>query len=881
MRFDHPETGFGSRALDPRPGARAGVVALAALVVACGSERSRTIDPGVPLELAVQRARLVSAVEYDLFLRVPASREAPVHGDMTVHFNLGGVEGPVALDFAGPPAGLDSLVVNGRVIRPHVTNEHILLPADHLVEGGNKAKISFTASDLSLNRNETYLYTLFVPDRARFAFPCFDQPDLKARFRLTLDLPTRWSAVSNGGVRSQETVGDRTVHRFHETKPISTYLFAFTAGAFQTERARRAGRILTMLHRETDSLKVARNREAIFDLHETALTWLEDYTGIAYPFEDFRFVLIPSFQYGGMEHPGATFYRDEALLLDESATQNDRLRRASLIAHETAHMWFGNLVTMEWFNDVWMKEVFANFMAAKIVHPSFPEIDHDLRFLLTHYPAAYEVDRSAGANPIRQELDNLQEAGTLYGAIIYQKAPIVMRQLERLVGEETMRAGLREYLDRHSWGNATWLDLIEVLDRRSEEDLRSWSQVWVEESGRPRIHTQARIGDDGRLETLTLVQSDPAGRGRVWIQQLDVLIGRETERHYLPVQLDRPSLTVDAASGLAAPDFVIPNGRGFGYGLFSLDPDARADLLDRLPELGDATLRAVAWLDLWDAMLEGLLPAPELVDLMLRALPDESEELNVERVLDYLDQAYWRYLGEAARRELASRMEEVLWTEMQAAARTGLKAAYFNTYLEVAMTDEAVERLRRVWSGDLSLEGLPLSERDLTGLALALAVREPLDAEMILDEQARRIDNPDRRDRFEFVRSAVSADPAVREAFFASLQEPRNREDEPWVLDALGYLHHPLRAEHAVKYLRPSLELLEEIQRTGDIFFPKRWLDASFSGHNSVRAAEIVCDFLRERPTYPDRLRRKILQSADPLFRAAVVVHGWSRDGCS
>src|SRR5688500_13107584 len=152
--------------------------------------------------------------------------------------------------------------------------------------------------------------------------------------------------------------------------------------------------------------------------------------------------MIPSFHVSGMEHPGAILYNQERQLLDESATQNQLLDRASTIAHETAHMWFGDLVTMQWFNDVWMKEVFANFMAAKIVNPSFPEVNHELRFLLAHYPAAYEVDRTPGANAIRQPLDNLNEAGSLYGAIIYQKAPIIMRHLEAIMGEELFREGL-------------------------------------------------------------------------------------------------------------------------------------------------------------------------------------------------------------------------------------------------------------------------------------------------------------------------------------------------------------------------------------------------------------------------------------------------------
>jgi aminopeptidase N len=242
--------------------------------------------------------------------------------------------------------------------------------------------------------------------------------------------------------------------------------------AFSIETAEKDGRTLRLLHRESDAAKVARNRDAVFDLQFKALAWLENYTGLPYAFGKFDFVLIPSFQFGGMEHPGSVFYNADALFLDEAATQTQLLGRASLIAHETAHMWFGDLVTMRWFNDVWMKEVFANVHGREDREPVVSGRESRLAVPVFALSAAYGVDRTDGANPIRQPLANLNEAGSLYGAIIYQKAPIVMRQLELLMGADGFRDGLRDYLNAHKFGNATWPDLISVLD--PERTSTSW-----------------------------------------------------------------------------------------------------------------------------------------------------------------------------------------------------------------------------------------------------------------------------------------------------------------------------------------------------------------------------------------------------------------------
>jgi aminopeptidase N len=849
----------------------AGGVALGLIATACQradypTTAAAPVETGVSQTLAEARKQLLSGVHYALDLTIPSQKSAPISGSEVVTFTLKNTRQPLQLDFKAAADHLRSLAVNGQAVPIDYRNEHLVLPAQALRVGRNEVKIDLVAGDQSLNRNDDYLYTLLVPDRARTVFPVFDQPNLKATLALTLTVPAAWQAVANGPLRDSVRTGVSKTYRFAPSDSISTYLFSFAAGRFTPVRRVVGGRAMNFYHRETDSTKIRLSMPTIFRLHGEALAFLENYTGLPYPFQKFDFTAIPDFQYGGMEHVGNIDYKAASLFLDDGATKDQLLARQNLIGHETAHMWFGDLVTMQWFNDVWMKEVFANFIADKMNPEAAAGSAQLLKFVTDHYPAAYAVDRTAGANPIRQPLANLQDAGSLYGNIIYHKAPIMMRQLERLMGEQPFQAGIQEYLKKYAHGNATWPDLIAILDAHTPADLQAWNQVWVNQPGRPVFDYQLQA-TAGQPTQLIISQHAEDGSDRVWPQQFEVTLGYPSGPVELTVSMNQREVRVPLPAGQAAPRYVQLNSQGLGYGVFPVAPA----LADNLTLLTDPVARASTYIALYENMLSGrgLAPRP-LLDRYLTQTTHETNDLNIKLLTGQLSDIFWKFLPPAERAALAPAMEKALWQAMLSQPRPGEQKLYFKAYQSIALTPAAQARLYHIWQSQQAPALVKLTEDDYTSLALALAVRDYAAPQPILSQQLARIKNVDRRQRLEFMLPALSPNVAVRDAFFASLKQEKNREKEAWVTAALGYLHHPLRQATSEKYLAESLDLLTEIQATGDIFFPAAWLQGTLGAYQSATAARTVQAFLAAHPTpaYNPQLRLKLLQASDDLFRA-------------
>lgn len=808
------------------------------------------LDRGVSAELAKERKLQIEDLHYSLCFVLPLNRSEAVRGNATIVFQLRKRQG-VVLDFKAEEGSIVRIEVNGKETTYEWSNEHIVLPRKNMHRGTNEIKIDFIVPNQSLNRNEDYLYTLLVPDRARTLFPCFDQPNLKARFRLTLEMPTGWKAVSNTAVTEQHSEDGRVTLRFAETEPLSTYLFSFVAGRMECSEWHEDGRTIVAYYRETDSAKVAQLPD-IFNQVAASIRWMEQYTAIPYPFSKYDFVILPGFQYGGMEHVGATLYNDRSMFLSPNATPDEQLNRMQLIGHEVAHMWFGDLVTMDWFDDVWIKEVFANYFGLRISEPLFPHINHRLNWLKSYTAPAMAEDRTAGTTPIRQRLDNLQDGGLIYGNIVYDKAPVMLEKLAEFMGEEAFREGLRDYLRTYAYTNATWDELIATLNRHTEHDLTAFSQAWVYKKGLPTI----LFRQENRR--LCITQQDRDGHPYSWPQKMQIRLSDGQQDTILNIDLNGNSQTVYCPF---VPTHIIPNSDGHGYGLFLTDSVSTAWLITHWFEISDETARLSA-LMLLNEMYEHLLSiSPNAwVQSLLKGLSREPNALIASSVVGYL----YSPLSDLTLEECVGAENQIMRLSQQHSIPS-CRTQLLRLLMAEGRTETTTDSLLTLW--DTQSSSL-LSEDDYTTLAFELAVRLPKTSDRILAHQRQRISNPDRVRRFDFIARATVADETSRDSLFAALLLPENRRIEPWAVTALYYLNHPLRQSHAVRYLRPALEVLEDVQHTGDIFFPRSWVGSLLRGHRSPEAYHEVTSFVTAHPDYPPMLLNKLLQAAYPLYRA-------------
>ncbi len=836
------------------------------------------LEPGVSRELARWRAKVYYDVRYALELSI-ASPVTKLDGRLELRVAVRGKPVDLVLDWRAPAgARLGAVEANGVAIaKPRVVREHLVIPARHVRAGENVVRIAFespiatagTAVTLYPDREDgsEYVYSLFVPADASTVFPCFDQPDLKARFTLALDVPKTWEAVSNApAIQTAPGASSKRVV-FRATEPISTYLFAFAAGPFEILDDREDGVApqpeARMLVRRSRLKRAQAASYEMFMLHRQAVDWFAQYFGFPFPFPKHDLVLVPEFPYGGMEHAGATFLREESVLFPSEPSAADRLRRAQLLFHETSHQWFGDLVTMRWFDDLWLKEGFANLMAAKATAAIRPEYAawnafHQLKV------AAYRTDATQGTTPIWQHLPNLSAAKSAYGAIVYSKAPAVLRQAEFYLGADSFQRAVQAFVHTHAYGAADWNDLVRALEGASGRKLDAWADSWVKRRGMPVVRTAWRTGPDGRIERLALTQTPALGGAGVWPMRTEVLVAGDGESRTLPVTLEGRTVTVRELAGAPAPRYVFANHGDHAYGRFVLDDTSRAAVLADVGTVADPFLRALLLDALWDEVRDARLSPLAYIELALAQAPRETDELTLASLVGRTQTALRWYLSDAQREAAAPRVEAVLVAGMAGAADQGQRITYFRAFAGTATTAEARATLKALLAGTREVPGVSLSSRDRFRIVERLVALGDPDAERLLAAQS-QADASDNGRRYAYAAAAARPDPAAKLRTFAAWLEDRTLP-ESWIEESLAPFNTVEHEPWTAPFLETALAQLPSLKHERKIFFVNNWLAAFLGGQTSTEAVTTVKRYLREAKLDPD-LRRKVLEQLDGLER--------------
>lgn len=855
------------------------------------------LGAGIAQELAAWRTAHYRDLRYDLTLAVAPDFDR-LRGRLTLRWSIAA---PVDLVLDWRPhtgAALSGIAVNGQPVAPRRVPDHLIVAAHALRAGENRIEMEIdapvdvarTAVTRYADREDgaRYLYSLFVPADASSLFPCIDQPDVKGRFALQLDLPEGNVAISNGPLERQTRDGARVRWRFAPTPPISTYVFAFAVGPFVEFTDASSGQRLFV--RRSQEARARGELAETMRLNREGVRYFESVFDRPFPFAKYDLVLLPEFPFGGMEHAGATFLREDAVLFPAEPTVADRLRRAQLILHEASHQWFGDLVTMRWFDDLWLKEGFANLMAMRAALALMPEVDARSAFRALK-TAAYRTDVTAGTTPIWQALPNLSAAKSAYGSIVYSKAPAVLHQVAHYVEEAAFIDGVRAFLRAHAYANATWADLVAALEAASAMDLQRWAHAWVRTPGLPRVDVELRLADD-RIAALQLRQtalpSSLATADMTWPQRIDVVLldahgtpmngdrgvtaaaldEAGESAHALDVRIAGPCTAVPQAIGMPAPQLVFANAHDWGYGLFMLDARSRTAALGMLGSIGDPLLRAQLWDALWEAVRAAELAPRAWVELALRELPGERDEIAVAGLLGNLQTAMRWYLDAAARAGLQQRVEAMHVRAMQAAPTLSARVAWFRSYVALAASDDARVLLKALLDGSVQVPGMPLRSIDRFRIVRSLLALGDADAERLLAHLRAQDDSDDGR-RHAYAAAAARNDAASKARYFAAFLDDA-KLPERWIEDALTGFNMVEQAASTLPMLEEALDALPRLQRERRIFFINNWLGAFIGGQHDAAALDVVHRFL-DRAQLDAQLRRKVLEAEDALARTVRI----------
>jgi aminopeptidase N len=836
---------------------------------------------------AVARARRVSGLAYRLELDLAQDAE-DFRGRLVATFDAVPGPEPLFLDFRGRVV---ELRVAGQRLEADHRDDRLWLPGELL---GRRSVIevdyenAFDRAGNGFHRfvdpedGAAYVHTDFEPFAAHRVFPCFDQPDLKATYELTVTAPAPWQVVSAERLAEARSLPDgRVRHRFARTPPFSTYLLAIIGGPYVREGIESGGVPLGVYARSSMEPILRREAPEILEVTAQGLEVFRRIFGHPYPFTKYDQLFVPEFNSGAMENVAAVTFHDRFLFRDPP-TEAQRLERAEVVLHELAHMWFGDLVTMRWWDDLWLNESFATWAAFHALATGTRFRDAWKRFNGVMKPAAYRADQLVTSHPVAAHVPDTTAALLNFDSIVYEKGASVLRQLVATIGGAAFEAGLQRYVERHRWGNATFAEFLEALEEAAGRPLGPWADAWIGSSGLDTV--TVRWGEaDGTITDLAIRADAPGDRpaSRTHALQLGLVIadGDQLRIEVLPVLVDGEA-RVPAAVGMPAPALAFPNHGDHDYARALLDPRSLDFALHRIGELDDPLFRQLLWSTLWDMARDAHLPMARYLDAVRRLAPDEPDADLVDAILGHAVTALRRYVPEPDRGPTAARFIDDALAVADGSRGGDLRRVWMRAAIAAApdaVGTGALGRLLAIVDGP-GRDDTPLDQELRWQLAVTACAAGAPDADRRLAAEVAR-DPSDRG-----VRARIRADAARPDAATKATTWERI------VGDGWGSLHLTRAAMQG--FLWPGQRALLAPYRdrffatvrlvfaTRDHPFARAWFSALFPGlwgePEVIGAAERILETLEPREA---NLARHLREAIDDLERVIRVREGWASGG--
>ena len=846
-------------------------------------DSSNTVKDVLSESDAATRSKNISNVEYHLDLNLPGAASDTYSGTLEATFTIE-TNPETFLDFTG--FEITTLILNGRVIADPSWNGHRLLigTRDGLLTGANTIRLEYIneydhTGDgfhqfIDPEDDQEYVYSNFEPYSAHRLFPCFDQPNIKAQYKLAVECPSDWTLIGNSKTDSINDIGGgRTRHNFEQTKLFSTYLFALVGGPYQKFESQYNSKksnseIIPLRFYARESLAPHVDEAELFEVTCQGFEYFEDFFDFAYPFGKYDQIFVPEFNHGAMENVGAITH-SERLVFRDPPTYNQRLTRAEVILHEMAHMWFGDLVTMNWWNDLWLNESFASYMSFLALTENTRFTDAWQSFNSRMKAWAYRQDQLITTHPVAGEVIDTDQTFLNFDGITYGKGAAVIKQLVKTIGMPAFKSGMRRYMAEHAFSNTTLDDWLESLGEGVDQDLRGWADSWLETAQHNSIQIH-RTGSKDDHNMMIVSQSAPDEFPTIRSHTLELLAGDLVDSVFASttheIVVTDQSNQINISNNTA--DFLFPNFGDHGYVQVILDPESLEFVKQHLEKITDPLLRMQIWQSLWEMVRNQELSSLDYIRIATEKVKIENDLELIQVIIEQLGAAVSRYVPEEVKLSEARNLFTLAKSQLAVAQNSDERILWGRAMFGFAIADDDISESLDIINGKASIKEFT-PDQDMRWGVITSAIAAGFENAQSLVAEELANDPTDRGER-----AALRANTSVPN---------KETKDQAWdkFTSGSGYgsLHQTAaamsgflwwkQADLLTPYVERFFSEVTQVFETEENHFAQSYFGSLFPGYLVDYDLLEKCNRLLEKtPSDNQLLRRMLLEANDNLSRA-------------